>query len=472
MEGRAASGSVRLPAVFERFDAAYLGICAPHVWIYCVAHRGGVDYGGVPIGIPLYIALSAFMLVFMLLAWRGRAQRVAPLLDWPLAVVQAAATVVLAVPLPFDGAPTAALAAAAAGFGVAWLYLRWAPFYAGLDVRGAIACIFCAMAVGSALKIPVDLLPPVPAAAILAVLPFASTALARRACRLQPRLEREPRLFYDGNPTSIPWKILFGVAAYSLIIGVIQGMPIGADPVPLALLTSVHHGAEVAVALVVLWWVFGRGGLIRFSGLWRAILLFTATGLFFLPAIGAELAGWALVLISIAQTLVVMLFWTMLADVAHHSRTSPYVIFGSGWIAYSLPFALGEVGGGAAGLHGSGTMVLLGLAYLLTIAAVFALNEGNFSQRRIFADLDVPAPEQSMFARIDEGCEALGRKHGLTAREIEVLQLLCKGRSKSYIAESLFISENTVRSHSKHIYAKLDVHSKQEILDLMDMAAR
>ena len=159
MEGRAASGSVRLPAVFERFDAAYLGICAPHVWIYCVAHRGGVDYGGVPIGIPLYIALSAFMLVFMLLAWRGRAQRVAPLLDWPLAVVQAAATVVLAVPLPFDGAPTAALAAAAAGFGVAWLYLRWAPFYAGLDVRGAIACIFCAMAVGSALKIPVDLLP-------------------------------------------------------------------------------------------------------------------------------------------------------------------------------------------------------------------------------------------------------------------------------------------------------------------------
>ncbi|MFQ8869257.1 MAG: helix-turn-helix transcriptional regulator, partial [Eggerthella lenta] len=40
-------------------------------------------------------------------------------------------------------------------------------------------------------------------------------------------------------------------------------------------------------------------------------------------------------------------------------------------------------------------------------------------------------------------------------------------RSKSYIAESLFISENTVRSHSKHIYAKLDVHSKQEILDLI-----
>ena len=61
----------------------------------------------------------------------------------------------------------------------------------------------------------------------------------------------------------------------------------------------------------------------------------------------------------------------------------------------------------------------------------------------------------------------MGSQRGLTAREVEVLQLLCKGRSKSYIAESLFISENTVRSHSKHIYAKLDVHSKQEILDLI-----
>ena len=47
--------------------------------------------------------------------------------------------------------------------------------------------------------------------------------------------------------------------------------------------------------------------------------------------------------------------------------------------------------------------------------------------------------------------------------------LLCQGRSKSYIAESLFISENTVRSHSKNIYRKLGVHSKQELLDLVSV---
>ena len=465
-QDRAKEG-VRLPYVLRHFDVSYLGICAPHVWIYCVAHRAGLDFGGVVIGIPLYIALSAFMLAVMLLAWKGKAQRVAPKLDWPLAALQAAATLLLVVPLPLTGAASATAAAVAAGIGVAWLYLQWAPFYAKLDVREAIACIFCAMAVGSALKVPIDLLPPVPAAVVLMALPFVSAALARRAQRRQPSTQREPRMFYDQNPTSIPWKILFGVAAYSLIIGVIQGMPIEADHTPFWMMTSAHHGAEIAVALCVLWWVFAKGGLLRFSSLWRAILLFTATGLFFLPVIGSAWAGWALVLISIAQTLVVMLFWTMLADVAHHSRTSPYVIFGSGWIAYSLPFALGELAGKVEGLHGAGSAVLLALAYLLTIAAVFALNEANFSQRRIFADLEGPAPERSMFASIDEGCERLGSQRGLTAREVEVLQLLCKGRSKSYIAESLFISENTVRSHSKHIYAKLDVHSKQEILDLI-----
>ena len=36
------------------------------------------------------------------------------------------------------------------------------------------------------------------------------------------------------------------------------------------------------------------------------------------------------------------------------------------------------------------------------------------------------------------------------------------------IAEELVISENTVRMHSKRIYAKLDIHKKQELLDLIE----
>ena len=36
------------------------------------------------------------------------------------------------------------------------------------------------------------------------------------------------------------------------------------------------------------------------------------------------------------------------------------------------------------------------------------------------------------------------------------------------IAEELVISENTVRTHAKRIYAKLDIHKKQDLIDLVD----
>ena len=50
----------------------------------------------------------------------------------------------------------------------------------------------------------------------------------------------------------------------------------------------------------------------------------------------------------------------------------------------------------------------------------------------------------------------------LTERESEVLQLLCQGKSYKMIAASLFISEETVHSHIKNIYRKLQVRSKSE----------
>lgn len=37
-----------------------------------------------------------------------------------------------------------------------------------------------------------------------------------------------------------------------------------------------------------------------------------------------------------------------------------------------------------------------------------------------------------------------------------------------HIAELLFVSENTVRTHSKHIYVKLDVRKRQELIDLVE----
>ena len=55
---------------------------------------------------------------------------------------------------------------------------------------------------------------------------------------------------------------------------------------------------------------------------------------------------------------------------------------------------------------------------------------------------------------------------GLSARETEVLGYLARGRSQPYIRDALVLSKNTVASHVKHIYQKLNVHSRQELLDM------
>lgn len=45
-------------------------------------------------------------------------------------------------------------------------------------------------------------------------------------------------------------------------------------------------------------------------------------------------------------------------------------------------------------------------------------------------------------------------------------------RSASRIADTLFVSENTVKAHMKKIYAKLNVHSKQELIVLTESIVR
>lgn len=53
----------------------------------------------------------------------------------------------------------------------------------------------------------------------------------------------------------------------------------------------------------------------------------------------------------------------------------------------------------------------------------------------------------------------------LSPRETEVLQLLSKGKSYTMIADELFIDKETVRSHIKNIYIKLEVHSKAKAIE-------
>ena len=68
---------------------------------------------------------------------------------------------------------------------------------------------------------------------------------------------------------------------------------------------------------------------------------------------------------------------------------------------------------------------------------------------------------------MERALEAIAHTCQLTPREIEVFRLLSLGRDISTIENNLCISRNTAKMHIRHVYQKLEVHSKQELIDLV-----
>ncbi len=58
------------------------------------------------------------------------------------------------------------------------------------------------------------------------------------------------------------------------------------------------------------------------------------------------------------------------------------------------------------------------------------------------------------------------REVGLTARELEILQLIANGMSTREIAGALFVSENTVKTHASRLFDKLSVNRRTQAVQV------
>lgn len=67
-----------------------------------------------------------------------------------------------------------------------------------------------------------------------------------------------------------------------------------------------------------------------------------------------------------------------------------------------------------------------------------------------------------------ERCRRIAFDKGLTPRELDVLVVLGRGNTLARVQSDLVISEGTAITHRRNIYRKLDVHSKQELLDFVE----
>lgn len=69
--------------------------------------------------------------------------------------------------------------------------------------------------------------------------------------------------------------------------------------------------------------------------------------------------------------------------------------------------------------------------------------------------------------RLSKQAQVLRGQYRLSARETEVMEYIARRYTVARTAEELIVSENTIRTHNKRIYAKLDVHKKQELIDML-----
>lgn len=135
-------------------------------------------------------------------------------------------------------------------------------------------------------------------------------------------------------------------------------------------------------------------------------------------------------------------------------------------IVFGLLFVLGAVVSGFIMLAATAINTLLDTRAVIIVctAALIALILLSEKRANETVNLSVHSLRD---AKVDV-IEALSLKMHLTPREREVFNLLAQGRNADRIARKLLIGRNTVVTHIKSIYVKLDVHSQQELLDSIE----
>lgn len=89
--------------------------------------------------------------------------------------------------------------------------------------------------------------------------------------------------------------------------------------------------------------------------------------------------------------------------------------------------------------------------------------QGDESCLPVYSNCDVSAGVSDL----EERCRALAQTSGLTDREARMLVLLARGNSLKKAAEVLYMSEGTAKYHRHNLYVKLDVTTRQELIDLV-----
>ena len=324
------------------------------------------------------------------------------------------------------------------------------------------------------------------------------------------------------RPTSSShFKLLLGaLVVYAFIFGVTAGNT--AAVAQISVMLDFNTGVDecvLVISVILLAVLLPCKSGVRLSTIGRVLTPVLAV-LFLLHILLGGSAGGLLPKLTEAFWDIVQVFVLLvLIDVAQSGVASLSFVFPVGWGVVSFGYACGTLAGQVTGLwFGDDFAAVQVITVTMTILAVVAssvlaaaqypsptngivqpfvpveLQSDGFegSSQRSDAVCDAPVsnaapgavgqagaaqaapagtPTAAPADPIAQACAVIAKKYALSEREGEVLDLLARGNTRMSIAEKLIISENTVRVHVKNIYAKLHIHSKQQLIDMVDKRA-
>lgn len=391
----------------------------------------------------------------------GHALFAAAALAWPRPALLAAASAVMAC-------------------GTTPLIVMWGEEFRFLDPKdeqllvtlGGIVC-----SIG--LYLVMTLVPAPLAAALFVAAPPASLACLLRARPLLEAAPLEPRA--RRARVKSPALLYVCIAAFSIPCNYLR------DSADVQL--AVNDGAAWAQILAVIAVVLLAVSLSEAAAERRGLLLVPSAVLFLLLAAmvvhllpqGQGGAATPYLLYSGYYLFVAMIYLAM-GPVAAMSGASPARLFAGAMMAN----VGGLIMGSALALAGSrlgepaATSIVLAVTAVILVAGLALFSSRSYSIFRInYFDEDecsfeflAPEARGAVQAGTPGGigeaiascCEAAAERFGLSARERDVLSELARGRTIATIAGQLRVSENTVKAHTKAIYRKLGVHTREELL--------
>lgn len=355
------------------------------------------------------------------------------------------------------------------GAGDALINLLWARYCGTFELRRVYLFVMVSSLFSLVVYFLVTLLPPIAVLPVGAVLFFASVVFCKGSLDARSPIEEEYSVPVFKGTLSTLWRPLLGTAILSFMSGLMLQVSLRQD-IPLSTFQSTALITQAVVVAALLLPALLVKSRLSLGSVYKVALPLSAAGFLLLPLIWNGVGGLANACAQLGTLVAGIILWCMFANAVHETKLPAVLLFSCSLICTNAAQLIGTLAGLlGAGSFGPGALELTAVAlvavYLVAMVSMFLFKDKRLQGQDEVGD--VPAVVEPGDILTDR-CIMLAQARGLTPRESEILVHLGQGRTARAIAEKLVVSENTVKYHIKSIYQKLDVHSRDEVIDLIE----